>query len=261
MSELYINDHFNNGTGTTSYFITAESSSSSEYILTDVKTTDYTAVSGDHILFDLSTSLVDINCVLPSTPSSGDKIKITLVAESATYNVVFDRNTNSFMENDDTRFYDLCLTGDTITLLYVNSKWIVIDKQFKKHYGQLDEFTSSVNTTTAVTVWRYIDYQIGMSGSLTTGFTIRRKGIYRFSFRGALFATTTYSHNLSLIKNGGYVLYTYDANQYSSYGGNCGFTHLLEVSKDDVMNIKLTISSGTADLSRLNYPNFNAEEL
>lgn len=114
-----------------------------QLVQTAVKTAAYTAINNDHVLVDASGAGADFEIALPATPADGTKVRVTLVAEHATYKVTINRNGS--LVNGGTSVTDLSLVkkGDTVYFEYTGATlgWGTLPKSVH----------TAINTATAKT--------------------------------------------------------------------------------------------------------------
>jgi hypothetical protein len=162
-------------------------SSSSEFTATAVKTASYTAVSGDWILCDANVAAGDIDITLPATPSTGDRVKITLATAHATRKVTINRNSSTIDGGTAAEFQTyniLWKAGDTVTFRCVGtSAWVTAERQIANRFmARMTLTTNQLNlTNTTVTEVLLDTVDVDYNGNLNTTthlYTIPITGYY-----------------------------------------------------------------------------------
>ena len=160
---------------------------SGQFAQTATKTASYTAVNNDEVLCDTNGAVGDITITLPATPSAGNQVRIVLITEHATRNVLIDRNGTNFMGTTNADAYLLCLNGDSITVKYMGGSvgWNVIVDGIKPHSSKIWKATTAqsltINVLTNIT-FNTTTYDIGGIADLGNDrFNIRRSGKYSMS--------------------------------------------------------------------------------
>jgi hypothetical protein len=109
-----------------------------EFTATGLKTASYTAVSGDWVLTDANGAGGDIDITLPSSPSAGDAVKITLTTAHATRKITINRNSSTIDGGTAAEFQTfniLWKSGDTVTFRCVaSSAWVTAERQISNRF-------------------------------------------------------------------------------------------------------------------------------
>jgi len=114
-----------------------------QLVQTAVKTGAYTAINNDHVLVDASGAGADFEIALPATPAAGNKVRVTMVAEHATYKVTIGRNGSLVNGGTSTTDLSLVKKGDSVYFEYTGATlgWSTLPKSVH----------NAINTATAKT--------------------------------------------------------------------------------------------------------------
>lgn len=136
--------------------VTGTITPSSGFTATD-KTANYTAVSGDWVIYDLSAATAGSTLTLPATPSQGDEVRVTLGVENASPSTIYvsiGRNGSSINGSTSSEAETLNIlwqSGDTVTFrANATSKWVTTDRTISNRFLFQAERTSaqSINAST-----------------------------------------------------------------------------------------------------------------
>ncbi len=226
------------------------SSSTGGYVETSIKTANYTLVPNDFALFNISAAGANVTATLPATPSANTKVKIALVGSNNTYNLILNRNGSSFMSDNDERYYDLVMLGDTLELEYLNSKWIVISKQITKN-GIKKLFTASNMTAPGGIVYNSDEF---VNGLITTpgSVTVRRKGVYLINNKAnTINANTGGDLYFNIKKNGTIIDYLFCpiSTVTGSVNGSFDVSSSFLLTQNDVITMVTTGNTSTKYLN------------
>lgn len=122
-----------------------------QLVQTAVKTAGYTAINNDHVLVNASGVGADFEIALPATPAAGNKVRVTMVAEHATYKVTIGRNGSLVNGVTDTGSLSLIKKGDTVYFEYTGAAlgWVSISP------AGSDTFTTTVTAAATTTLTRF----------------------------------------------------------------------------------------------------------
>lgn len=159
------------------------------------KTASYTAVAGDHVVYDLSAATVGATLTLPATPAAGDVVKVTLKSENASAAIcvtparngsTIDGGTAAEFEN----YNILWRSGDTVTFRCIASgAWITESRQIANRFAMR-----------------------AYSGTQRTGLS---------GWNTVILDTESYDHNANFNTS----TYTYTFPISGRYALNCSVTH------------------------------------
>ena len=215
------------------------------FIDTSIKTANYTLSNNDNALFDLSGASGNITATLPVSPADKTKVKMTLITANSNnnYNVIIDRGANNFMVNNDTRFYDLVMSGESLELTYYTNKWLITNKQLNS--STIKNLYVGSNVTAAGGIVYTTRTNLGNLISNTGSFTIRRKGYYQFRLTcNAYIEAGATDLMVQLNKNGSTVRELYFVRNSSGYtAGVASRGEILDVAQGDVIQLVSVLNS------------------
>lgn len=89
--------------------------------MTALKTADYTAVAGEWVRVDMGSATGDLTVSLPATPSTGDRVAVTLAKKHATYSLQIGRNGSNVNGGTVMTGAAMNANGQTCVFSYVGS--------------------------------------------------------------------------------------------------------------------------------------------
>lgn len=153
---------------------------------TAVKTGAYTAAANEHVLTDCSGGWA-FNIALPASPSTGDRVRVTLVSDHTAANVYISVTGNGNNINGKTYVPLLFLEGDSLEFVYVGSGcgWAFSFYGLLPHAAMMRRDASqSINSNTNTkALFDHQEFDQGGIADPTTNnrFNIRRAGAYRIN--------------------------------------------------------------------------------
>ncbi len=175
--------------------LTITGTGGSEFTDTAVKTANYTASVGDNVLVDMSGASGDVTITLPAPAglSSGDRCRVELVGEHASYECLMAFNGGKVNNSTSTGKWAMCLVGDNVEFVFrdddVADNWNAIDGIIP-HYAIIRN--TSDQTGVVSNVWTKVNFDTdtlsrgGIVDLSNERLTLRRDCTFRIEASAAI---------------------------------------------------------------------------
>lgn len=220
---------------------------------TATKTAAYTAANKENVLVDSNGAAGDFDVTLKASPSTGDRIRVTMVADHATRIVGINRNGSNVNGSTTVTKWKLCLEGDFLEFHYVggDTGWAVTDGRQLHSAKMRRNSAQSINdaTNTKVALNSQV-YDVGGIADPTTNnqFVARRAGtmLVGCSVRMSTATWNTGERLIVFIYQGGAQVFAGELAPYDDVFQVPMAETTLEVALGDTIEMYMHQSSGAA---------------